>query len=439
MARNQLIQVRRDTAANWNSAQTTAGSSPLLAAGEIALETDTKKFKIGDGVTLWGSLPYSPAGVTYSSGTNAVVDRAGNIGSGTAGDLLYQSGANTTAKLNIGSPGQSLVVSGANLPSWSKLTLGTDYFTGSGTNSSQVADVLSDETGSAGGGVVVFSNAPAITNPAFSNGLRLAGSTSGTLKLQPVNTSTPSGTISFPSTTDTVVVSADIANALFKSGSNATFTGLTGITTSSGTLTLPTGTATLAVSTATDGFVKADGTIPSGTTMTGNLPLGSQGIAVTGGTITFPSGSGEAVISGVSQTNITGSKKFTGTFEASSTTTLSGTTTVSGSVDLTNTTAGNIKLSGIKATGNGIVKINPSTGALSSGKVDLSASTDVTNALGAVNGGLGVDMTSSSNYTAGQRVSRIFVQQYAPQSSGGVGSNGYIAGYTPSTNDLWFW
>ena len=46
------IQFRRDTAANWTSA------NPTLASGELGLETDTRKFKIGDGTTAWTSLSY---------------------------------------------------------------------------------------------------------------------------------------------------------------------------------------------------------------------------------------------------------------------------------------------------------------------------------------------------------------------------------------------
>ena len=49
-----LIQVRRDTAAAWTSANTT------LATGEIGFETDTNKIKIGNG-TAWNQLPYSPS------------------------------------------------------------------------------------------------------------------------------------------------------------------------------------------------------------------------------------------------------------------------------------------------------------------------------------------------------------------------------------------
>tara|TARA_R110000765_G_scaffold128689_1_gene226977 strand:- start:804 stop:1205 length:402 start_codon:yes stop_codon:yes gene_type:complete len=47
-----IIQIRRDTAANWTSA------NPTLAQGELGAETDTSKVKIGDGSTAWSSLGY---------------------------------------------------------------------------------------------------------------------------------------------------------------------------------------------------------------------------------------------------------------------------------------------------------------------------------------------------------------------------------------------
>jgi hypothetical protein len=47
------IQLRRGTASQWTSAD------PTLAAGELGLETDTAKYKIGDGATAWSALSYS--------------------------------------------------------------------------------------------------------------------------------------------------------------------------------------------------------------------------------------------------------------------------------------------------------------------------------------------------------------------------------------------
>ena len=46
------IQIRRDTASNWTSANS------VLAQGELGVETDTNKMKIGDGSTAWSSLGY---------------------------------------------------------------------------------------------------------------------------------------------------------------------------------------------------------------------------------------------------------------------------------------------------------------------------------------------------------------------------------------------
>ena len=46
------IKLRRGTAAQW------AATNPVLAEGEFGAETDTRKFKIGNGVTAWNSLQY---------------------------------------------------------------------------------------------------------------------------------------------------------------------------------------------------------------------------------------------------------------------------------------------------------------------------------------------------------------------------------------------
>ena len=46
------IQLRRDLAANWT------GTNPVLAQGEPGVELDTKKMKVGDGVTAWNDLAY---------------------------------------------------------------------------------------------------------------------------------------------------------------------------------------------------------------------------------------------------------------------------------------------------------------------------------------------------------------------------------------------
>ena len=46
------IQLRNDLAATWNS------KNPVLLKGEMGVETDTRKIKIGDGTTAWKALSY---------------------------------------------------------------------------------------------------------------------------------------------------------------------------------------------------------------------------------------------------------------------------------------------------------------------------------------------------------------------------------------------
>ena len=83
------IQLRRDTAANWTSA------NPTLAAGELGLETDTTFYKIGTGSTAWTSLAYGTiAGVPSSSSITSAMIVNGTI---VAGDIA--SDAITTVKI----------------------------------------------------------------------------------------------------------------------------------------------------------------------------------------------------------------------------------------------------------------------------------------------------------------------------------------------------
>jgi len=66
------IQLRRDTAANWTSA------NPILASGEFGLETDTDQFKVGDGTTVWASLGYG--GIQGPQGIQGIQGIQGETG-----------------------------------------------------------------------------------------------------------------------------------------------------------------------------------------------------------------------------------------------------------------------------------------------------------------------------------------------------------------------
>jgi len=60
------IQLRRGTASEWTSA------NPVLAEGEMGLETDTVKYKIGNGSTAWNSLSYSSLPSTATTTGKAI-------------------------------------------------------------------------------------------------------------------------------------------------------------------------------------------------------------------------------------------------------------------------------------------------------------------------------------------------------------------------------
>lgn len=64
------IQLRRDTQANWSSANT------VLALGEIGYATDLYKFKIGDGSTAWNSLAYQGYTLVADDSTGTLISNA---------------------------------------------------------------------------------------------------------------------------------------------------------------------------------------------------------------------------------------------------------------------------------------------------------------------------------------------------------------------------
>jgi hypothetical protein len=123
------VQLRNDTSSNWTSA------NPVLAIGEMGIETNTAKYKIGDGTTAWNSLGYS------SLPSTALVS-GGALGTPSSGTLT-----NTTG-LPI-----STGVSG----------LGTGVATFLATPSS--ANLATAVTGETGSGALVFGTAPTLTSP----------------------------------------------------------------------------------------------------------------------------------------------------------------------------------------------------------------------------------------------------------------------------------
>ena len=92
------IQLRGDSAANWTSA------NPVLSEREIGLETDTNKFKVGDGSLAWTSLSYYTGGIALTGGTNINITDDWNINldanvdvTNMSADTIYQGSTDIAA------------------------------------------------------------------------------------------------------------------------------------------------------------------------------------------------------------------------------------------------------------------------------------------------------------------------------------------------------
>ena len=90
------IQLRRDGAQQW------ANINPILAQGELGIEIDTSRIKIGDGVTPWNSLKYERPLETESNAANTLVkrDADGNFQAGAITATLIGNAATATRLAN---------------------------------------------------------------------------------------------------------------------------------------------------------------------------------------------------------------------------------------------------------------------------------------------------------------------------------------------------
>lgn len=97
------MQQRRDTAAGWVSA------NPTLLLGELGYESDTNKWKVGNGSSAWSALGYS-----FSGDTDAISEgdsKAEVIDTGSDGRFVVTT--ENVERLRVGPAGQ-IGVGGAN-------------------------------------------------------------------------------------------------------------------------------------------------------------------------------------------------------------------------------------------------------------------------------------------------------------------------------------
>lgn len=83
---NPKIQLRHDTSTNWQT------QNPVLLEGEVAIETDSNKVKIGNGTDDYNTLPYitdqTKVNLDYSNADYQPVNKAGDT---MTGDLIILS------------------------------------------------------------------------------------------------------------------------------------------------------------------------------------------------------------------------------------------------------------------------------------------------------------------------------------------------------------
>ena len=106
------FQLAHDLAANWTS------NNPVLAMGEKGYETDTKKWKTGDGTTSWSSLAYD------STGTGTVTTVSVSTANGFQGTVATPT---TTPAITIQTSLASGIIKSDGSNAFALAVAGTDY------------------------------------------------------------------------------------------------------------------------------------------------------------------------------------------------------------------------------------------------------------------------------------------------------------------------
>lgn len=189
------IQLRRGSSTEW------AASVSPLAMGEVGYDTTLKKFKIGDGTSLWGSLGF--ASILPSELDELVDDRVSSLIVGGTNITTSYNDANNTLTINAAS---TIDTEGVQDVVGSMVTAGSgisvNYNDGSGIitvslsdptiqladitdlssnaqtflgtpSSANLRTLVSDETGT---GSLVFSDSPTFNTVAVSGNLTVSGS-----------------------------------------------------------------------------------------------------------------------------------------------------------------------------------------------------------------------------------------------------------------------
>ena len=269
------MQQRRGTAAQWIS--TNAGAGPVLNAGEMGWESDTNKFKIGDGVNNWSNLDYfadinstvNPAfgsSITFEGATADSYETVLQVTDPTADRTITLPNVTgtviTTGNLSditdIGVFTSTIVMEGSTADAH-ELTLSagdptadrtltfpdaTDTLVGRATT-----DTLTNKSISLGSNTVTSTLAQLNTAVSDADVASLAGSETLTNKTVALGSNTVSGTLAQFNTAVTDADFASLAGTETLTNKTLTTPVISSITNGAATLTLPSSTGTIALTT----------------------------------------------------------------------------------------------------------------------------------------------------------------------------------------------
>ena len=170
------ILFRRDLAATWTSA------NPILSAGEIGLESDTGKIKLGNGSTSWTGLPYFVGSLASTNYVQSLV-------AGTGLTISGNSGSGSTPTLNIG---QSVATSAS--PTFAQVTVNniptSDNHVASKSYVDGIASSINWHEATNLATAAALPNAPTYSNGTNGVGATLTASASARLVVDGTNAST---------------------------------------------------------------------------------------------------------------------------------------------------------------------------------------------------------------------------------------------------------
>jgi hypothetical protein len=239
------MQQRRGTASQWTSA------NPVLNAGEIGWESDTNKFKIGDGTNHWASLDYfadidstvNPAfgtSITFEGATadsyettlvvtDPTADRTITLPNATGPVVLADGSGNVTVAGNLTVQGSTTTVDSTNVN-----VVGSFTFEGVTANDFETRLEVTDPTGDrvvtipdVTGTIITTGNlsaitslnspsigTPTISNPIFiEGGLTFEGATANDFEtVLAITDPTADRTITLPDVDGTVITTGNLSS-----------------------------------------------------------------------------------------------------------------------------------------------------------------------------------------------------------------------------------